>query len=109
MSVLPKMIEKLAQFQQNISNFLQQAGEKLVSILGDIKNFINAKLIKNLKKITKKFLLFFFSELEDENYKNEETLSVFKSREVKKYLVSFIKNITRRDKNATERSETDKA
>ena len=108
MSILPKIIEKLAQFQQNMNNFLQQAGEKLVSILGDIKNFINAKLIKNLKKITKKFLLLFFTEFEDENYKDDETLSIFKSREIKKYLVNFIKNITRRDKNAVERSKADK-
>ncbi len=97
---IPKLIEKFVQFQQRAGEFLQQAGEKLAAILGDIKNFIDRKIIENLKKKAKKFMLFFMSNIEDENYKNDETLAVFKSRELKKYIVKIFSKDKKRKDNA---------
>ena len=88
-SQIPKVIEKFVQLEQNIHKFIQNAGEKIVALFGDIKNFIQRNITEKIKEKAKKFLLFFISNTEDENYKNDETLNIFKSREIKKYLVKF--------------------
>ena len=88
---LSKFIGKIAEFQQKSLNMIFQAGEKLVSILGEVKNFIERKIIGDLKKRAKKFMSFCLSVIEDENYKNDDTLAVFKSRELKKYIVKILK------------------
>ncbi len=94
---IPKIIEKFANFQQNLANMLQQAGEKLTAFLGDIKNFIEKKLFENTKKTIKKFFSFFVKNTEDENYKDDEALAVFKSREIKKFVVNFFTRIKKRN------------
>ncbi len=99
-SQIPKIIEKFAQFQQRIADFIQQAGEKLAAILGDIKNFIDRKIIENVKKRAKKFFLFFMSNIEDENYRNDDTLAVFKAREMKKFIVKIFTKVKKRNKDA---------
>jgi hypothetical protein len=99
-SQLPKVIEKFVQFQQRAGELLQQAGEKLAAILGDIKNFVDRKIVENLKKKAKKFILFFMSNTEDENYKNDDTLAVFKAREIKKYIVKIFSKDKKRKDNA---------
>ncbi len=98
-SQLPKIIEKLAQFGQDIKNFVMQAAEKLAAVLGEIKNFIDNKILKNLKQKAKKFLLFFFTNIDEENYQNDDTLAVFKSREIKKYFVNIISKLKKRNGN----------
>ena len=103
-SQIPKLIEKFANFQQNLANMLQQAGEKLTALLADLKKFIDKTITDNVKKIAKKIFLFFISNAEDENYNNDETLAVFKSREIKKYfinLLNIINPIKKRKDNAT--------
>lgn len=100
-SQIPKVIEKFAQFQKNIANMLQQAGEKLTAFLFDLKKFVDKTIVENVKKVAKKIFLFFISYEEDENYNNDETLSIFKSREIKKYLVKLIKPIKKRNDNET--------
>lgn len=97
---IPKIIEKLAQFQQNLGYMLLQAGEKLTALLGDIKNFLNKKLFEDTKKLAKKIFMFFVSNTEDENYQNDDTLAVFKSRELRKFIVKILKRDKKRDKNA---------
>lgn len=99
-SKLPQIIEKLVSLQQNISNFIINISEKLIAIMGDIKNFINRTFIENLKKKAKKIFSFFTSNIEDENYKNDETLAVFKAREMKKYIIKILKEAKKRSKNA---------
>ena len=88
-SQIPKVIEKFVQLEQNIHKFIQSAGEKIVALFGDIKNFIQRNITEKIKEKAKKFLLFFISNTEDENYKNDETLNIFKSREIKKYLIKI--------------------
>lgn len=88
-SQIPKVIEKFVQLEQNIHKFIQNAGEKIVALFGDIKNFIQRNITERIKEKAKKFLLFFIANTEDENYKNDETLNIFKSREIKKYLIKI--------------------
>lgn len=97
---IPKLIEKFALFQQLLGNFLLNVSEKLAALFGDLKNFIDKKLTENIKRQAKKIFLFFMSNMEEENYKNDETLSIFKSREIKKYLINVVNKIRKRNKNA---------
>ncbi len=94
---IPKLIERFADLQQKLGNMLLQAGEKLTALLGDLKNFIDKKIIENIKKRAKKFFLFFVSNIEDENYKNDDALAVFKSRELRKYIVKILKTNKKRN------------
>ena len=96
---IPKIIEKFAQFQQRVAEFIQQAGEKLSVFLADIKGFFDRN-IDNIKKKAKKFFLFFMSNIEDENYKNDENLAIFKSREIKKFIVKIFSKNKKRENNA---------
>ncbi len=101
-STIPLLIQKFAQIGQKINYLIQNAGEKLAAVLGDIKNFINRKILERLKKKYKKFFSLFisFSQEENENYKNDETLAIFKSREIKKFIVKILKQDKERDNNA---------
>jgi len=100
---IPKLIEKFVLLQRNSISLFLQAGEKITAITGDIKNFINRKFKEGIKKTAKKFFLLFIHSTEDENYGNDETLAIFKSREIKKYLIKFVENINKKDKNADKR------
>ena len=81
-----------------MKNFINQAAEKLSALLGDFKNFIKSK-VEDIKKNWKKLFFFFNSDIEDENYKNDEALAVFKSRELKKYLLKILKTNKKQGKN----------
>lgn len=98
-SQIPKVMMKMAEFQKNINLLIQNAGEKLVALLGDIKNFVDKKVTENLKKLAKKFFMFFITEENGENYKNDDELAVFKARELKKYLVKILKINKKRDRD----------
>lgn len=97
---IPVLIEKFALLQQNITSMILQAGEKLTALLGEIKSFIDKKITENIKVRAKKFFLFFLSDIEDENYKNDDTLAVFKARELRKYIVKILKPIRKRKDDA---------
>ncbi len=103
-SQLPKIMENIANFGQNLRNLIQQAGEKLTAVIGEMKNFVKSK-IEDIKKRAKKIFLFFLSEIEDKDYKNDESLEVFKSRELKKYLLKIIKMVKKQGENDTGNSE----
>lgn len=105
-SQIPKLIEKFADFQQKLGTMLLQAGEKLTALLGDLKNFIDKKFVENLKKKAKNFFLFFLSNIEDENYKNDDALAVFKSRELRKYIVKILKTNKKRNDDANRSIES---
>ena len=94
---IPKLTEKLLSAIRFLNGFIEHAIEKLVSIFGEIKNFIERKLKDNIKKLTKKLFSFFISNTEDENYKNDDTLAVFKSRELKKFIVKIFKKDSRKN------------
>lgn len=91
LNVSAKFIDNIVNFQQKAFNMIYQVGEKIVSIVGEIKNFVERKIIDNIKQKAKKIMLFCLSVIEDENYQNDETLTVFKSRELRKYIVKILK------------------
>ncbi len=97
---IPKLIEKMVDLQQRLGTILQQSGEKLAAILGEVKNFIEKKIIDDVKQKLKKLLLFFADvNVEDENYKEDDSLAVFKSREMKKYLVNLVTKLKKRNED----------
>lgn len=95
---IPQLLEKIVTIEKNIQNLIANTTEKLTAILGDLKNFIDRKIIENLKQKAKKIFRFFIFNIEDENYKNDETLNVFKTRELRKFIYKFIKQINKQDK-----------
>ncbi|MBQ3642116.1 hypothetical protein II906_09375 [bacterium] len=105
---IPELIEKFANFQKNAHEIIKNIQDKIAAVLGDIKNFIQRKIVDNFRQKAKKFFLFFMSNIEDENYQNDDTLFVFKSREMKKYLIKFVSNIIKRDKSADNKESTRK-
>lgn len=91
LSQLTKAFAAFSNLQQKVLNILMQASEKLAAVLGEIKNFVQKKIFEDLKKKAKKFILIVFSGIEDENFKDDETLAVFKSKELKKHLLKILK------------------
>lgn len=106
-NIIPKIIEKFAHFQKSIANFMQQVTEKITALLGDLKNFLERNFIETTKKKIKKFFLFFTSDIEDENYENDDTLAIFKARELKKLLVKIISS-KKENKEDADRSNKSK-
>ncbi len=102
---IPELIEKFALFQKDIISKLVQASDKLTAILGDIRNFINRKITEKIKKKIKRFFLLFTTDMEGENYNNDETIEVFKSREIKKYLIKIISDIKKKEENTNEHAK----
>ncbi len=90
-SQIAGFFDKMAKLPHNMMNLLHRVQERIVGIMGEVKNFIETINFENFKQKAKKFMLFCLSVIEDENYKNDETLAVFKSRELKKYIVRIIK------------------
>ena len=97
MQQIPKIMEKLAHFQYNTKEFVQNVAEKLVAFLGETKNFIDKKITEKLKKKIKSIFSIFMPEFEAENYKNEEELAIYKARELRKELLKILKLNKKRD------------
>ena len=87
----------------NIRNFIVSVGEKLASIYGEIKNFVNAKIAQPLKKTIKSILNFFAQGEEEEDEEREK----LKSREIKKVLKGLFR-LKNKHKRELEESEEDK-
>ncbi len=98
--LLPKIIELTVKFEQNLRTLINNAYEKIAAIFGDMKNFIKRKIQEGIKKIAKNFFMFFSSNIEDENYKNDDNLLVFKSRELKKFVIKIFTKKGNSKKNA---------
>ena len=99
-SQIPKIVEKSIILEKNFAGLLSNAVDKLTAILADMKSFIDKKIVDDLKRKVKNFFLFFISNLEDENYKNDDTLAVFKSRELKKIVSKIIRLGKKRNNHA---------
>ena len=99
-----KLINKISEFNQKAYNIIHQAAEQLANVLGEVKNFIQRKIVEDFKKKAKKFMLFCLSVIDDENYQNDETLAVFKSIELKKFVTKILK---KRDKNEHRSSQSE--
>ncbi len=82
LSKIPKLIQNIQNFTENIRNTLQQVSEKLTAFFGEVKNFVNKKVSDFVKKATKK-LFGFFNVLgmdEEEEIETKDFLEVFSSK-----------------------------
>ena len=86
-SQIPNAIKNIQTFFDNTRLFISSVSEKLASVFGEIKNFIDEKITKNYKKALKTILSLFTSE---ENEESEDAKKV-KERELKKILKSFFR------------------
>ena len=86
-SQIPTAIKNIQVFFENTRAFIASVSEKLASVFGEVKNFINDKITKNYKKALKTILSLFTSG-EDED--SEEAKKI-KERELKKILKSIFR------------------
>ena len=86
-SQIPVAIKNIQVFFENTRAFIASVSEKLASVFGEVKNFINDKITKNYKKALKTILSLFTSG-EDED--SEEAKKI-KERELKKILKSIFR------------------
>lgn len=102
-SKIPQAINYIQTVFTNIRNFIVSVGEKLASVFGEVKNFIDAKISQPLKKAIKSVLNFFTQGEEEEN----EEVEKLKSREIKKVLKSLfgIKNEHKKELEDLEEDE----
>lgn len=95
---IPLAINNIQMFFSNIKNFIMSVGEKLASVLGEVKNFIDARISQPLKKAIKTVLTFFTQNEEEEN----EEVEKLKSREIKKVLKGLFRRKDKREKDLEE-------
>lgn len=81
-SQIPQAINNIQAFFSNIGRFISSVSEKLASVFGEVKNFIDAKIAQPLKKAIKTVLAFFAQGQDEEN----EEVDKLKAREIKKVL-----------------------
>lgn len=86
-SKIPSLINNVQTFFDNVKNFTYSVSEKMASIFGEIKNFINDAFTKKYKKTIKTILSLFTTE-EDEESEEAKKLN---KKEVKKILKSIFK------------------
>ena len=91
LSTINLLIEKIIQAKENIQALIRDLAEKITALKGELKNILFKNFTDRIKQKAKKIFLFFINIIKDENYKNDDTLSVFKSRELRKLLVKILK------------------
>ena len=68
LNIISKIPEIIGNIKISISDFISSVSEKMASVLGEIKNFINFQIENKLKKPIKLFLSLFTEEEENENH-----------------------------------------
>lgn len=96
-SKIPDGIKNIQQFYSNVKDFINSVGEKLASVFGEAKNFINSAIEKTFKKPLKIFLSLFSENTPEE----DEEVQKLKAREIKKVLKSLF-GIKRKGKKEEE-------
>lgn len=102
----PAFVENVAKFMQNIQREIYIASEKLASVFGEIKNFIQKKLSETFKKFTKKVYkilnIFGFFTGDDDDFSEDEKVSAelaaFKAKDIVS-IKEFLINLTKQRKN----------
>lgn len=94
----PNFIDNIAKFVQNIQREIYIVAEKLASVFGEIKNFIQKKVSETFKKFTKKVfkILNIFGLESEEDFEEEEKvnaeIAAYKAKDVvsiKEFLISL--------------------
>ena len=99
---LPEFMKHAGKFIQNIQREVYNAAEKLVSIFGEIKNFIQKKLSESFKKFTKKVYrilnIFGFNNEEDlgDDEKVDAEIAAFKPKDILS-IKEFLIRLTRKE------------
>ena len=98
---IPQAINNIQAFFSNVRTFITSVGEKLVAVLGEVKNFVDTKVAQPIRKALKTVLSFFAQE---ENEEDEEVQKL-KMREIKKVLKGIfrIKSKNREEEQEDER------
>lgn len=100
LNIISKIPEIIKNTQTSISNFISSVSEKMASILGEIRNFINFQFENKLKKPIKLFLSLFTEE--EENKEENEEIEKLKLRELKKVLKGIFR---KKQKNKEDKNE----
>lgn len=101
-SQIPKAINFIQSFFNDIARFITSVSEKLATVLGEIKNFIDAKVIQTTKKAIKTILSLFVNKEEDgENEEVEKT----KLKKVKDIFKSIFKTKKRQEEEQLEKDD----
>ncbi|MBQ4647006.1 MAG: hypothetical protein IJB79_06630 [Candidatus Gastranaerophilales bacterium] len=100
-SNIPQIINSIQTFISNVRNFITSVGEKLASVFGEVKNFIDAKISQPIKKAIKSVLNFFTQGEEDEN----EEVEKLKAREIKKVLKGLFRIKDNKEKELEKEEE----
>ncbi len=96
----PNFVNNLNKFIQNIQREVYIVAEKLASVFGEIKNFIQKQVSETFKKFTKKVykILNIFGLQREEDFEEDEKVSAeiaaFKAKDVvsiKEFLISLIR------------------
>ncbi len=90
LNIISKIPEIIGNIKISISDFISSVSEKMASVLGEIKNFINFQIENKLKKPIKLFLSLFTEE--EENKEENEEIEKLKLRELKKVLKGIFRN-----------------
>jgi len=107
---IPEFISDINKFVNNIQKEIQRivyiASEKLSSLFGEIKNFINKKISNSFKKFTKKVykILNLFGLKDEDDFEEDEKanaeIKAFKTKDVvsiKEFLISLSRMEKRKD------------
>ena len=96
----PDFVNNINKFIQNIQREIYIVAEKLASVFGEIKNFIQKQVSETFKKFTKKVykILNIFGLRSDDDFEEDEKVSAeiaaFKAKDVvsiKEFLISLIR------------------
>ena len=98
---IPQIINNIQTVISNITKFISSVGEKLASVFGEVKNFIDARISQPLKKAIKSVLTFFTQGEEEEN----EEVDKLKSREIKKILKGLFRKKTKNEEEVEKEEE----
>lgn len=112
----PNFINNINKFVQNIQREVYIVAEKLASVFGEIKNFIQKKVSETFKKFTKKvykILNIFGLKYGEDDFEEDEKVSAelaaFKAKDVvsiKEFLISLIK-IDKKERKAEDDSDNE--
>ena len=100
-SKIPMLINSIQNALANVARFISSVGEKLASVLGEIKNFIDAKISQPLKKFASKIISIFTQGEENEN----EEVDKLKSRELKQVLKGLFRLKKRKEEEQDKEEE----
>ena len=95
------MINNVQAFFSNVRNFIVSVGEKLAAVMGEVKNFIDAKISQPIKKAIKTVLSFFVHEESEES----EEVEKLKMKEIKKVLKGIFRIKSKNKKENKEDNE----